>query len=36
MAHGIIGAELQPFLTERPGVVDAYWPYRAESDPQSG
>ena len=29
-----ITAGLQPFLAERPGVVGAYWPYRAEFDPQ--
>jgi hypothetical protein len=29
-----ITAGLQPFLTERPGVLGAYWPYRAEFDPQ--
>jgi 5-formyltetrahydrofolate cyclo-ligase len=25
---------LRPFLTERPGVLGAYWPFRAEFDPQ--
>jgi 5-formyltetrahydrofolate cyclo-ligase len=29
-----ITAGLQSFLTERPGVLGAYWPYRAEFDPQ--
>ena len=27
-------AALRPFLTERPGVLGAYWPFRAEFDPQ--
>jgi 5-formyltetrahydrofolate cyclo-ligase len=27
-------AALQPFLTERPGALGAYWPFRAEFDPQ--
>lgn len=27
-------AALQPFVTERPGVLGAYWPFRAEFDPQ--
>jgi 5-formyltetrahydrofolate cyclo-ligase len=29
-----ITGRLQPFLTERPGVLGAYWPFRAEFDPQ--
>lgn len=29
-----ITAALGPFLTERPGVLGAYWPFRAEFDPQ--
>jgi 5-formyltetrahydrofolate cyclo-ligase len=31
---GRITAGLHPLLTERPGVLGAYWPYRAEFDPQ--
>jgi 5-formyltetrahydrofolate cyclo-ligase len=26
-------AELRPVLTERPGIIGAYWPFRAEFDP---
>jgi 5-formyltetrahydrofolate cyclo-ligase len=29
-----ITAELRPLLTERPGVLGVYWPFRAEFDPQ--
>jgi hypothetical protein len=29
-----ISAALRPILTERPGVLGAYWPFRAEFDPQ--